>query len=392
MRRSRPPPPASLARARAARDVLCLLRVHLFGIVNSCLLPPPGSHLTPHRMPSFRLGRTHPPCPTPTSCSSVARGRAPRPSPLECWVWLELGSGDLPGHNHRQGLPVTAVQAFNANPAAADWKVSGVTDMGGLFYYLKNFNADLQLANLRRHGHALDVLCALRPVPCPQSTVESPLHAGRRRPRPLARALAPHRMPSLRLSAGRVGLRPAAELRYLQRHGHEYDVRGALLPVPCPQSAVEPPLHAGRRRPRPLARASPRTVCPPFDFRQSASAFNQPLSWDTSSVKSMPSMFIVRSSPCPAPNLQSIPPLHAALAHRGRPPPDPPSRAAPRLAPYALLSTIGRTPPPCPTPTSCSSVARGRATRPSPPLAMARVGVREAARERKSARVLLEPI
>eukprot|EP00964_Phaeocystis_antarctica_P111735 scaffold76028_cov43-Phaeocystis_antarctica.AAC.1 len=44
-------------------------------------LSPPGPHHSPHRMPSFRLGRARP-CPPPTSCSSVARERAPRPSPL----------------------------------------------------------------------------------------------------------------------------------------------------------------------------------------------------------------------------------------------------------------------------------------------------------------------
>ena len=43
-----------------------------------------------------------------------------------------------------------------------------------------------------------------------------------------------------------------------------------------------------------------------------ASAFNQPLSFDTSSVTNMYRMFDVRSSPFPAPNLQSSPPRHAA--------------------------------------------------------------------------------
>eukprot|EP00964_Phaeocystis_antarctica_P017981 scaffold9983_cov47-Phaeocystis_antarctica.AAC.1 len=76
---------------------------------------------------------------------------------------------------------------------------------------------------------------------------------------PAARPLASHRMPSVRLSAARVGVQPAAELRHLQRHKHELrvlgrvgvqpaaelrhlqrhehaeHVRGALLPVvPCP--------------------------------------------------------------------------------------------------------------------------------------------------------------
>ena len=42
--------------------------------------------------------------------------------------------------------------------------------------------------------------------------------------------------------------------------------------------------------------------------------FNQPLSFDTSSVTDMGSIFYVRSSPCLAPNLQSSPPLHAVFA------------------------------------------------------------------------------
>eukprot|EP00964_Phaeocystis_antarctica_P149892 scaffold117165_cov54-Phaeocystis_antarctica.AAC.1 len=42
---------------------------------------------------------------------------------------------------------------------------------------------------------------------------------------------------------------------------------------------------------------------------------------------------------------------------------------------------LGRTQTPCPTPTSCSSVAHGRATRPS--LSMARAGVRETARRHR---------
>ena len=46
----------------------------------------------------------------------------------------------------------------------------------------------------------------------------------------------------------------------------------------------------------------------------SASAFNQPLSFDTSSVTTMYHMFSVRSSPCPAPNLQS----HALRSTLGR--------------------------------------------------------------------------
>eukprot|EP00964_Phaeocystis_antarctica_P150313 scaffold117706_cov69-Phaeocystis_antarctica.AAC.1 len=61
--------------------------------------------------------------------------------------------------------------------------------------------------------------------------------------------LALHHIPSFRLSAESVGVQPAAELRHLQRHGHERHVPGALLPVPCPQSAVKPcPTRRGRSR------------------------------------------------------------------------------------------------------------------------------------------------
>jgi hypothetical protein len=39
--------------------------------------------------------------------------------------------------------------------------------------------------------------------------------------------------------------------------------------------------------------------------RQSASAFNQPLSWDTSSVTQMHQMFYVRSARAPASRLRT---------------------------------------------------------------------------------------
>jgi len=68
----------------------------------------------------------------------------------------------------------------------------------------------------------------------------------------------------------------------------------------------------------------------------------------------------------------------------------PASRHAPRPPLYTRPPfDSGRTQTPCPPPTSCSSAARGWAPRPSPPLAMARAGLREAARERSSARELL---
>ena len=48
--------------------------------------------------------------------------------------------------------------------------------------------------------------------------------------------------------------------------------------------------------------------------RQSASAFNQPLSFNTSSVTTMGNMFEVRSARAPASSLHSLTPLHAACA------------------------------------------------------------------------------
>eukprot|EP00964_Phaeocystis_antarctica_P065503 scaffold39537_cov51-Phaeocystis_antarctica.AAC.2 len=126
-------------------------------------------------------------------------------------------------------------------------------------------------------------------------------------------------MPSFRLSAVRVGVQPAAELRHLERHDHDQHVLRALLPVPCPESAVEPSsahcVHRGHPLPSRLSgHTSYRSVCPPFDSRQNTKVFDQPLSFDTSSVTNMYDMFGVRSSPCLALNLQSSPRLHAACA------------------------------------------------------------------------------
>eukprot|EP00964_Phaeocystis_antarctica_P026660 scaffold15022_cov48-Phaeocystis_antarctica.AAC.1 len=102
-------------------------------------------------------------------------------------------------------------------------------------------------------------------MPCSRSADESSparrVHRGRPPP-PAFRYSAPlptHRIPFVRLSAGRVGVQPTAELRHLQRHDHGLHVSGALLPVHCPQSALEPSptrrLHRGRPPP-PVSRYS----------------------------------------------------------------------------------------------------------------------------------------
>eukprot|EP00964_Phaeocystis_antarctica_P112781 scaffold76891_cov58-Phaeocystis_antarctica.AAC.2 len=116
----------------------------------------------------------------------------------------------------------------------------------------------------------------VRSSPCPAPNLQSspPLHAASTaiahhfRP-PGTLHLAPNRMPSVRLSAVRDGVQPAAELRHLQRHRHAIHVLRALLPEPCPQSAVEPSparcLHRGRPPPPASRYSAPRTT--PYALR-----------------------------------------------------------------------------------------------------------------------------
>ena len=65
--------------------------------------------------------------------------------------WAGLGACLI---NTKNGLRAAAVE-YNANVTAAEleygpidnWDVSGVTDMSGLFYKLRNFNADISSWN-----------------------------------------------------------------------------------------------------------------------------------------------------------------------------------------------------------------------------------------------------
>ena len=141
-------------------------------------------------------------------------------------------------------------------------------------------------------------------------------------------------------TAGRVGVQPAAESRHIQRHKHAHHVLGAhLLPARALSSRAFP-LHtastaaAPRPPPSPCPRLAPRFVCPPVEWQYS-SAFNQPLSLDTSSVTTMRSMFTVHTrvpcaqSPDRLPCRPRLPPSPHA-------PPVP--LPAPRPVPSALLS------------------------------------------------------
>ena len=91
------------------------------------------------------------------------------------------------------------------------------------------------------------------------------------------------------------------------------------------------------------ARGSPRTVCPACDPRQEAKAFNQPLSWDTSSVNDMRHMFGVRYSPRPAPKSAHVYPLPCTL-HTPRSRPGHPREAAraSHLTPLTPSLRLGR--------------------------------------------------
>ena len=188
------------------------------------------------------------------------------------------------------------------------------------------------------------------PWPAPNLQSSPPPHAAcaavARRLPPPGPHLSPHRMPSFRLSAGRVCVQSVAELRHVQCHRHGLHVLRALLPVPSPNLQSRPSLRAAcaavaRRLPPSGPSTSPRTACPLSDSRQEASVFNQPLSFDTSSVTTMSGMFYVRSSP------RALSPICAVEPSRGRclPLRSPaasclPTRI-PRPAPHALLSTLG---------------------------------------------------
>jgi hypothetical protein len=147
------------------------------------------------------------------------------------------------------------------------------------------------------------------------------------------------------VSAGSIGVQPAAEPQHLQRHNHATHVFCALLACPCQQ-----PLHLGPPcallTPPPLLHALPLPwpACHPSSYaflstRQGASAFNQPLSLDTSSVTTMEYMFAVHFSRAPCQQPPHLGPPCALLT------PPPPLHALPLPTPachpssYAFLST-----------------------------------------------------
>jgi hypothetical protein len=126
--------------------------------------------------------------------------------------------------------------------------------------------------HLQRHRHERHVLCALRACPNPRPPVR-PSPAARctrcRRPTPCrlpprmppAPHAASHRTPSLRHSAVRVGVQPAAEPRHLQRHNHERHVWRALRSCPTPPFRVRPSPARCMRRRHPTRPPASRPAC-----------------------------------------------------------------------------------------------------------------------------------
>ena len=173
-----------------------------------------------------------------------------------------------------------------------------------------------ELRHLQRHDHVLHVRGALRACPWPPSLESGlfracPLCAAHTTGPPASRlAPLPPRIACPPFdSTARVGLQPAAELRHLQRHDHALHVQRALsaralapqalsrafsvhatFVVPPPHPQALPP--SGSHTSPHASHALPLT-------RQYASAFNQPLSFDTSSVTEMSYMFSVRSPRVP---------------------------------------------------------------------------------------------
>ena len=176
------------------------------------------------------------------------------------------GPGTCPATFTTKASLKTAVEAYNANPTTAIatygpialWGVSGITDMGGLFKDLKNFDADVSSWDTSSVTTMYQMFYGAstfnQPLRFDTSSVTNMQDMFRVRSTPVMphicrRASTARWTPSppicwpaprtapyapFRLSAGRVGIQPAAELQHFQRHGHVRHVPGALHGLFCP--------------------------------------------------------------------------------------------------------------------------------------------------------------
>ena len=152
---------------------------------------------------------------------------------------------------------VTAWADDNANALStygpiSSWNVASITDMSGLFYNsgagFRYFNDDISSWDTSGVTD-MSSMFYVRPASALSSmSIWSSLHAA------CTATGTPASHPACRRprcdSAGRVGVQPAAELRHVQRHGHEPDVystpRACLVlnvqfVLPAPLLAPPPP-------------------------------------------------------------------------------------------------------------------------------------------------------
>ena len=112
-------------------------------------------------------------------------------------------------------------------------------------------------------------------------------------------------------------VQPAAESRHVQSHEHGVHVSGAAPRVPLPPTRQSGPPCTLVEMPLPRPSVCWPSMSPSqYAFlwtRQSATSFNQPLSFDTSSVTNIDYMFMVRLRACPCAHspIGLANPLHA---------------------------------------------------------------------------------
>ena len=317
----------------------------------------------------------------------------------------------------------TAAQAYNANPTAAiatygpiaDWDVSAITDMSGLFKDSKDFNADVSswdtssvttmnemfrsasafnqplsfdTSKVTDMGYMFAVVRSARALAPTALSRAFPVRAAcvgtTQRPH-ASRAVPPSPASHARLSTRQGAFGPpfqafnqplSFDTSKVTNMGYMFHVRSARALDPHSLESGPPRACRLRRRhpQRPHAsRAAPLpTPHARLSTRQGAFAFNQPLSFDTSKVTSMGGMFAVRSARALAPTaLSRALPVHAACVAATQRPHAPGPYRFPRRMPASRLGSMRRrstsrsasTPPASRTCTICSTMRRRSTSR-----------------------------
>ena len=273
------------------------------------------------RLLTSRWALTPPASQTWWACSLCASAcmRLLPPGPLPSWATHAHAAcaADMPfplchiSPCHTRLVPLSDVPPLDSRQDAdafnqpLSFDTSSVTDMDGMFAVRFRLCAFCPHSRAGPHTRTPRALL-IRPSLCVP-------HLRATRVVPLSAA-------PFGLSAGCACFQPAAERKHLQRHRHEPHVLCALPPTP---SAPTPELgHTRTLRAlliRPSLRATspchtrrPSVDCPLWTRQATAYAFNQPLSFDTSSVTDMSLMFNVRF------RLRLLPPLPSWATHARR--------------------------------------------------------------------------